>query len=501
MSEQSTLTSIIPRPASVTPADGLFELTVGISISVWPGSAELLEVGDCLAEKLRPATGYPLVVVPAATPLPGGIHLTTASADPALGEEGYALVSAPAGVMLAAHQPAGLFRGVQTIRQLLPPAIELAQPQPGPWRIPCGTIRDIPRFAWRGMMLDVARHFFSVADVKRLIDLLALYKINRLHLHLTDDQGWRIEIKAWPRLAEYGGSTQVGGGPGGYYTQAQYTEIVRYAQARHIVVIPEVDMPGHTHAALASYPELTCSGNAPALYTGTHVGFSSLCVGKEITYAFLDDVIGEIAALTPGPYFHLGGDEAAATPRPDYSAFIEQAQEIVRRHGKQAVGWAEIAAARLAPSTLAQFWSAQGDGPDLARAAAAQGAQIILSPASVAYLDMKYTPTTPLGLDWAGCVEARDAYDWDPATVLPGLPPASILGIESPLWTETVENIADIEFMAFPRLAGHAELGWSPAEGRTWEAYRRRLAAHGPRWQALGVNSYRSPQVDWAVGV
>lgn len=492
----SILNNVIPQPATIAPAEGAFTLTADTAIMVEPATAELNALGAMLAGMLRPATGYALPVVEAAG-APGGIHLDLVGGDPGLGAEGYELVSATDGVRITAHRPAGLFYGSQTLRQLLPAAIERGRVQPGPWIIPAGTIRDMPRFAWRGMMLDVARHFFPVADIQRLIDLLASYKLNRLHLHLTDDQGWRIEIKSWPRLAEYGGATAVGGGSGGYYTQAEYAEIVRYAQERHIVVVPEIDMPGHINAALASYPELNCNKIAPALYTGIAVGFSSLCTENELTYRFLDDVLGELAMLTPGPYLHIGGDEAAATPEPAYIRFIERVQVIVAQHGKQTIGWEEIAKARLQPGASAQFWTTNDQGPELARAAAQQGAQVILSPASRTYLDMQYDPATPLGLHWAGHVEAQAAYDWDPATLVPGLPEASILGIESPLWTETVETFEDIAFLAFPRLVGHAEIGWSPAAGHAWDTYRLRLAAQGPRWDAQGVSFYRSPQVAW----
>lgn len=489
--------TVIPTPAVIAPAAGAFTITPEASITVLPATPEVCAVGDYLARQLRPATGYSLHVAHAETFSPGAICLTLTEADPGLGDEGYALTITPDGVRLTALRPAGLFYGVQTLRQLLPPTIESRTTRPGPWQIPAGTIHDIPRLPWRGAMLDVARHFFPVADVKRYLDLMALYKLNRLHLHLTDDQGWRIEIKSWPRLATVGGSTQVGGGHGGYYSQGEYTEIVRYAAERHIVVVPEIDMPGHINAALAAYPELTCDGRAPALYTGIEVGFSSLCTTKEIVYRFLDDVIGEVAALTPGPYFHIGGDEAAATPEAEYRGFVERVQALVARHGKRMVGWEEIAAAALTPSTIVQYWNTHGHNVDLVRAAALRGSQVILSPASRTYLDMKYGPDCPLGLDWAGYVEVQDAYDWEPCAIVPGLPDKCILGIEAPLWTETVQSMADIEFMAFPRLAGHAEIAWSDAQHRSWEEYRRRLAAHGARWQGLGVNFYRSPQVTW----
>ena len=492
-----TLNRVIPMPASVTPGEGLFALTAAARITVAPRTPELLAIGGRLAELLRPATGFALPLTAGSPQVPGDIHLAITDADPALGSEGYALTIAADGITLTAHRPAGLFYGAQTVRQLLPAAIEQQSVQPGPWEIPAGTIRDAPRFAWRGAMLDVARHFFSVLDVQRYIDLLAAYKLNRLHLHLADDQGWRIEIKSWPNLAHHGGSSQVGGGRGGYYTQAEYAALVRYALDRHIVIVPEIDMPGHTNAALAAYPELNGDGIAPPRYTGTEVGFSSLCTKKELTYRFLDDVLGELAALTPGPYLHIGGDEAAATPEPAYIRFIERVQAIVAQHGKQMIGWEEIAKATLRPGSVAQFWTPRPEGYALACAAAQDGAQVILSPATKTYLDMQYDPTTPLGQHWAGYVETQAAYNWDPTTFIPGLPAANILGVESPLWTETAETFDDLAFLAFPRLAGHAEIGWSPAEGRWWEDYRVRLAAHGPRWDALGVNFYRSPQAPW----
>ena len=259
-----------------------------------------------------------------------------------------------------------------------------------------------------------------------------------------------------------------------------------YARSRYIDIVPEIDIPGHTNAALASYPELNCNGVAPALYTGTEVGFSSLCIDKELTYEFLDDVIGELAALTPGPYIHVGGDEAHSTPAEDYRRFIERAQQIVQAHGKQMLGWAEIAQIDLSPGTVAQYW--QGD---FGSRAAAQGVKLIMSPADRSYLDMKYDDSTPLGLNWAGNIDVERAYSWDPATLLPGVGEDAVLGVEAPLWTETLDNMDDLEYMVFPRLLGLAEIGWSPAEGRSWDEYRLRLGEHAPRLEALGVNFYR----------
>lgn len=248
---------VIPAPAKVAPAGQPYRITSGTRIRVGE-SRESRRIGEYLAGILRPSTGYRL---PVTTRGKGGIQLRLAKGT--FGAEGYRLNSSPAGVTITASRPAGLFHGVQTLRQLLPAAVEKTSRQPGPWQIAGGTIDDSPRYAYRGAMLDVSRHFFTVGQVKRYIDELSLYKINELHLHLSDDQGWRIAVNSWPRLATYGGSTEVGGGTGGHYSKADYQEIVRYASSRYLEVVPEIDMPGHTNAALASYADLNCDGVAP----------------------------------------------------------------------------------------------------------------------------------------------------------------------------------------------------------------------------------------------
>jgi hexosaminidase len=251
-------------------------------------------------------------------------------------------------------------------------------------------------------------------------------------------------------------------------------------------------MPGHTNAALASYAELNCDGVARPLYTGIEVGFSSLCVDKEVTYKFVEDVVREIAALTPGPYFHIGGDETAATAPADFKYFIERVQPIVQAQGKQVVGWEEIVHAELLPNTIIQRWNTQA--PPVAPK---EGIKVLMSPASKTYMDMKYHPETSLGMKWAAYIEVQDGYNWDPTTQMAGITEDEILGVEAALWAETLQTMADIEFMAFPRLPGYAEIGWSPATGRGWDEYRLRLATHGPRLTALGVNFYKSTQVPW----
>ena len=482
-----------------TVAGEQFALTAASSVVVRPDSPEALAVGNYLAGLLRSSTGYALPVTVGSAPDPEQAIVLDPYGSAGLGAEGYTVSANSVRVILSAHGGEGLFRGAQTLRQLLPPKVESDTAEPGPWTIPGVEISDSPRFSYRGAMLDVSRHFFTVAEVKRYLDLAAMYKINRLHLHLSDDQGWRIVIDTWPRLGTYGGSTEVGGGPGGYYTKADYAEIISYAAERYITVVPEIDMPGHTNAALASYAELNCDGVAPPLYTGTDVGFSSLCIDKEITYAFLDDVIGELAAMTPGGQIHMGGDEAHATSPDDYLTFMGKTLPIITGHGKRVMGWQEIAAAEALPAgTVTQYWGLGDDkSAELARTAVSKGARVVMSPANRAYLDMKYDPSTPYGLTWAGYVSVKKSYGWDPAAQVSGVGESDIAGVEAPLWTETLDDVNKAEFMAYPRLPGIAEIGWSPATGRSWSEYRRRLAAQGPRWDVLSVNYYRAPDVPW----
>jgi len=487
------MTRVIPTPVSVTPDrhGGEFRLTPDTDIHVDRGAKG---VGEYLADLLRPSTGYRLPVTdrrhgPA-------ISLELGKVPSRLGAEGYELDVDRRGVEIKARTARGLFAGVQTLRQLLPAQVESRERQRGPWTVAAGKIVDQPRFPYRGVHLDVARHFFTPDEVKRYIDQISLYKINNLHLHLADDQGWRIEIESWPRLATYGGSTEVGGGQGGYYTKEQYRDLVRYAADRQITIIPEIDMPGHTNAALASYAELNCDGVAPPLYTGIEVGFSSLCIDKEITYQFVSDVLTELAELTPGEYLHLGGDEAHSTTEPDFLKFFQRVLPMVEGLGKKVAGWHEFLKATPATSALPQYWGTT-DSNALVADAAARGNKILMSPANKAYLDMKYDENTPLGLSWAGYIEVDVAYGWDPGNYLQNVPESAIMGVEAPLWSETLENSDHIEFMAFPRLPAIAELGWSPWSTHDWESFRTRLAEQAPRWVEMGVDFYRSPQIPW----
>jgi hexosaminidase len=483
--------SVLPAPVSVQAVPGVtYSITANTQIRAQAGATG---AANMLAVILRRSTGFAL---PVSDSTGDGVSLTLSGADPQVGVEGYQLDVTATGVTIKATTASGLSNGIQTLRQLLPAKVESATVQTGPWPVPGARVLDYPRFGYRGAMLDVARHFFAPDVVKRYVDEIALYKVNFLHLHLSDDQGWRIVVDSWPRLATYGGSTQVGGGAGGYYTKAQYSDIVAYASARNITVIPEIDMPGHTNAALASYAELNCNGVAPALYTGTNVGFSSMCVSKAVTYQFIDDVVRELAALTPGPYIHIGGDEASSTPDADYRTFMAKVLPIAAKYGKQAIGWHEVAKADPPASVTPQYWGTTTSNSSVT-AAANRGSKILQSPANKAYLDMKYNASTPIGQSWAGNIEVRTGYDWNPGSYLSGVGESAVRGVEGPLWTETVRTVQDIEYLAFPRLPGLAELGWSPWSKHNWDAYRQRLAAQGPRWQAMGLNFYRSSQVPW----
>ncbi|MDC1081268.1 family 20 glycosylhydrolase [Flavobacteriaceae bacterium] len=403
-------------------------------------------------------------------------------------DEAYEIKISKKEIQVISSNEVGFFRAFTTLDQLLHFQNLSSQNY-----LPTGEISDIPKYGYRGAMLDVARHFFTLEEVKKYIDLLALYKINKLHLHLSDDQGWRIEIKSWPNLTNYGGSTEVGGGPGGFYTQEEYMELVSYAQERFITIIPEIDLPGHTNAALASYPDLNCNGKSPDLYTGIEVGFSTLCADKEITFQFLDDVIREISEITPGPYFHIGGDESHVTKEEDYIRFINRTQDIVLKYGKKVMGWDEIQNAELKSNTVAQYWA---DAKN-AKAAIKKNAKILMSPAQYAYLDMQYDSLSPYGLHWASYISIKKAYDWIPDQLVEGIDDENIIGIEAPLWSETISNFEELSYLAFPRLLGYAEIGWSKTDQRNWEEYQNRLIEHGVLLDSLSINYYRSPKVAW----
>lgn len=497
--------SLVPLPSSVTREPGTFPLTARTRIVI-EGDADA--AASALIDAISERTGLTLSVVHDASGA-GDITLRLRDGAPA---EAYTLTVGES--VEATGDAAGLFYAVQTLRQLV-------TADGDEWHLPRVAIEDAPRFAYRGVMLDVARTFFPVDVIKGYIDRAASLKFNRVHLHLTDDQGWRVQIDSRPLLTERASSTSVRGRPGGFYSKDDYREIVRYAAERRIVIVPEVDLPGHTHAIGLAYPEfveapvITDAFKAQAAelgeeipvlgepYQGWGVGHSSVKIHEEGTYEFLRDVLGELADLTPGPYLHIGGDEALGTPQADFDLFIERITALTAELGKTPVAWHEAGSAQVAEGTIGQYWgntSPQGTHAEEARRFAERGGAVILSPSNTAYLDQKYDADFPLGISWAGLIDLETAYGWEPTEIIPGLPDAAILGIEGPLWAETLVTADDIDQLFFPRAAALAEIAWSPVDGaeRSWESFRRRVGELAPAWDAAGWGGHRPAEIPWS---
>ncbi|MEJ1156164.1 family 20 glycosylhydrolase [Microbacterium marmarense] len=510
--------SVVPAPSTIEIAEGDPPFTFSGS-TVLTGDPDATALAATLLAR-RTGVAMPVALRHRQAPdgfAPNPVHIDF-SLTPGLPAESYRLRVRDNGIEATASDEAGLFYSIHTLSQLV-------QGRDGEFSIPSVLIEDSPRFAYRGVMLDVARHFHSVETVKAYIDRAVSLKFNVLHLHLTDDQGWRIELHSRPELTAMASGTSVGGHPGGFFTKSDYREIVDYAASRHMTVVPEVDVPGHTHAVGLAYPELVeepvlsehihevvheYGGSLPQSgtpYDGLAVGFSSLKIHDEKTYDFLADVFGELAGMTPGPYLHLGGDEALGTEPADFAEFIRRASELIADLDKIPVAWHEAgAAAGLHDSTVGQYWGfvTPIDGmDDKARAFARNGAQLILSPADAIYLDMKPTADASLGLTWAnGPTSVERAYSWEPATVIAGITDADILGVEAPLWTETVRDLDAIDALAFPRIAAAAEAAWSPPTGhsklRTWDSFRARVGRLGPLWTSQGIRFSASEEIDWS---
>ena len=479
-----TLLDVIPIPNNSTKASGFFEVNHKTSLVF---NDSLANSAIFFREYLSKGLGYEFLDNSKNNSIVFSIDSSIVQ------NESYRISINKKKLLIESNCETGAFYAVQTLRQLLPPSFENGTYREDKVRFDILNIEDSPRFKYRGFMLDVARHFFTVAEVKHLIDLLAIYKINKLHLHLTDDQGWRIEIKSWPNLTKYGSKSSVNNDKGGFYTQEEYIEIQNYALKKHITVIPEIDMPGHVNAALSSYSELNCDNKATEPYTGIKVGFSSLCIKNEITCKFVDDVIRELSNITLGAYIHIGGDESRETKEEEYISFINKTRSIVKSYGKLPIGWDEIVDADIEKNTIVQFWGKVKN----VQLAAKKGAKIIMSPSDKIYLDIKYSDSTKLGLKWAGLNDVKDAYDWQVDALIEGVNEANIIGVEAPLWTETIVDVEAIEYMVFPRIIGVAEIGWSKKGNRNWKDYKKRLANQQPRLDNLNVNYFKSPLVDW----
>jgi len=461
--------ALVPWPRHVEQLDGRYEL--GPTTRVVAGDhPEVRRVAAQLADDLATVTGgRPEVAADGE-----GIALQLHPGRADLGAEGYELFVAADGIGIVAATAHGLWNGTRTVRQLLP-------------SLPSVHIVDVPRFEWRGAMLDVARHPFTVDEVMQFVERIAQWKLNRLHVHLTDDQGWRIEIPDWPALTAVGGATAVGGDPGGWFSLADWARIVEHAAHHFVTVVPEVDLPGHTNAALASVPGLNPGEVAVPIYTGIEVGFSSLRLDLPLTRRFVSDVLGTLASITPGEHLHIGGDEAHSTEHADYVEFITFLQTEVERLGKRMIGWEEITAASLQPHSLVQHWlRAETAG----RAPVAN--RFVMSPSPHTYLDMKHHPADTLGRRWAGMIDVDAAYGWDPAALIPGVDDSRIAGVEAPLWTEKVRTFEQVQLLTLDRLACLAEVGWSPQASRDWATFRPRLDAAVRGLETEGVPVYRS---------
>lgn len=356
----------------------------------------------------------------------------------------------------------------------------------GTWSMSLGTVSDAPDLAWRGLSMDIARSFFPMDELKRLIDVLATYRYNVLHLHLTDDQGWRLESAAFPTLTELGGTTAVDGGRSGFLTQADWVELQAVAAARGITVVPEIDIPGHTNAALNALPELNKGGVAAEVYTGADVGFSRIFTEVEATLPFLTTIFTELAQVTDGRYIHFGGDEALEVSAEDYTVLVEHTMKVITDAGKVPVGWQEIASATLHDDVIMQLWNRRQNPPEIAEQSKI-GRRSIISPSNRSYFDMSSRPGQGIGVNWDTEISLREAYEWDPRSAVSGLDPDTVLGVEAAMWTEFVHDFDTLTTLLLPRLAATAEVGWTPLESREWTNFLSRVQAESVDWHDAGI--------------
>jgi hexosaminidase len=518
---------LLPKPVTVTETGGT-PYTLNRNTPIVATGAAATAPANYLAGILRPSTGYPLPVVTQSTATAPIVVEVGAGKGPAgQAAEGYRLAVTPARVQISADTANGALNGVQTLRQLFPQWVESDTVAAAAWTVPALTITDYPRFAYRGMMLDVARSFYPVSEVKAYIDAAAQYKVNRLHLHLTDDQGWRIAVDNpasnpaginYPLLTQvsgrtamtYNGSGQLMGtelGVTGFYTKADYAEIVRYAGLNAMTVVPEIDMPGHTNAALHAIPQLNTAGAQPKPAAGQqtvvpngtgNVGYSTFDAASQVTYEFTRQVLTQIAAMTPGPYLHIGGDEAHVTSHADYTTMVNAFNATVASLGKTVVGWNEYAGTTLPQgNAVVQYWN--GDRTAVANAVTSRGAKAILSPAQHTYVPQKQDARQPQGGLWAcgGPCGLAQHYNWNPGTFIPNIAESSVLGVESALWGEFIRRLGQAQYYSYPRLIATAEVGWTPQAQRNYADFTTRLSMAGGRLTIQGVNFFPTADVPW----
>ncbi len=491
--------AIIPQPAHLALATGRFELTAGTEITFRGGETE----AENLAVALRTATGFKLPVSPIST-LAHRREITVllqTNQVETFGAEGYELIVSGKYVGITAATEAGLFYGGQTLLQLLPSKIIASQVVTGrQWNVPCVTISDQPRFAWRGLMLDCSRTFQSVAYLHRTIDRMAVYKLNVLHLHLTDDQGWRLEIKQHPELTGTGAffSVKYGEPPShqGFYTQAQMREVVAYAAARHINIVPEIEMPGHSHEVMVCHPELSCAASTAndifPFYQGPTTTADVYCAGNEDTFRFLQEVLDEVIDIFPSKFIHVGGDEVPMTAwkscskcqarmtaeglkneRELQSYFMRRIEKYLAGKGRRLIGWDEILEGGLAPDATVMSWRGTAGG----LAAAKAGHAVVMSPTSHCYFDYSY-----------GDINSARVFDFDPVAGLSPVVAAHVLGLQANFWSHIDREPELVDRQLFPRLLAIAERGWSPDNRSQVSDYQRRAQAQLSRLEQLGVH-------------
>lgn len=503
---------IIPEPVSIKEGPGHFILDNNVSISA---AKELEGTVKWFTDRIASSTGFQLK--------PGKQGKTIIlQIKKESNQEGYTLQVTPEKVILTAASPAGIFYGLQTLLQLLPPDVESARQIARTWTIPCVEINDYPRFGWRGLMLDVSRHFFTKEEVKRYIDEMAKYKFNVFHWHLSDDNGWRIEIKSLPALTKTGAwrvprtgrwgtfeSPQAGENAieGGFYTQEDIKEIIAYAQERYITILPEIDVPAHSLAMIASYPNLSCTQQVYHVNPGSPFykkDDNALCIGNDSIYVVLDKVFTEIAALFPCKYIHIGGDEAfkgfwdecpkcrkrmTQEKLKDVdelqSYFVKRMEKLLHSKGKKLIGWDEILEGGLAPEATVMSWRGMKGGIQAAR----MNHHVVMSPWKYCYLDL-YQGDPAAEPPTYGMCRLSDAYNYDP--VPDSVEEKYILGGQGNLWTESVANYRHIQYMTWPRALALSEVYWSPKAGRNWNAFINRMEAHFPRLDAAEVKYSRS---------
>ena len=511
--------SVIPQPVQMEVGRGIFDLDADTRIVLTNPTNEVQQLTESWARPIRATSGFNLQLVDTPSDAPSNTITLRLSPDASHPAEGYHLDVTSDAVTVEAKTPAGLFYGLQTLTQLL------SGGHSSGWSVPVVQIVDAPRFAYRGMHLDVGRHFFPVAFVKKYIDLLAMYKMNKFHWHLTEDQGWRIEIKKYPKLTEIGAyrkETVVGknferfdrpyvgdGQPhGGFYTQDEVREVVAYARARYIDVIPEIEMPGHATAALAAYPELACT-DGPFDVPTTWGIFEDVFCPKEETFQFLEDVLTEVIALFPSQYIHIGGDEVPkvrwkeselaqevitreglADEEELQSYFIKRIETFLQAQGRRLIGWDEILEGGLAPDATVMSWRGMEGGIEAAR----QGHDVIMTPTSHTYFDYYQGDPVQEPLAIRGLTPLEKVYGFEPVPeTLSAEEAAHILGAQGNVWTEYMATTDYVEYMVFPRMLALAEVVWSPQELRNWEDFVQRLPAQLQHLDTLGVN-YRQPE-------